>query len=218
MLAVVAATIVVMLIVIKFATHHERKVRARRAGVLQSLADNSGFEYEQTCDDAFRESVLTLPGVTKKSTTMNRVSGTLADRSFTAFETYYITRNPEAMVPVHHTVFTLDAPDYWRTLKVSPRCWWGRLMYRLGRRRGMVFESEEFTSTFRVEADDEAFAIAFLSPELQAFMLEKTDVVWHVEPGRLSLVYSGSLKTDRINASLARLERGWSLIDDALKM
>ncbi len=59
-------------------------------------------------------------------------------------------------------------------------------------------------SGFKVKASDEDFALMLLSPMMQQFLVEKTNVTWHLNQGRVCLVYNGSLKFDRLEASVRR--------------
>ena len=67
-----------------------------------------------------------------------------------------------------------------------------------------------------VGADDEAFAVTLLSPEMQSFLLEKPEVRWRIRNGEVCLIYSGDLKPARIGASIDRLRRFWSLVPPEL--
>ncbi len=60
------------------------------------------------------------------------------------------------------------------------------------------------------------FAALLLSPELQAFLLEKTNVSWSAGRGAIKLFYRGGLKRKRVDQSLERIRRFRDLIDAEL--
>jgi hypothetical protein len=58
-----------------------------------------------------------------------------------------------------------------------------------------------------VDAEDEDFAILLLSPEMQAFLLQKRSVDWSAGHCLVELFYRGRLRRSRIPQSLDRLRR-----------
>ena len=78
-------------------------------------------------------------------------------------------------------------------------------------------ENPAFNLRFKVKTDDDDFAIALLSPEMQEFMLTKTTVSWRIVENRICLIYSGRLKLNRMEPSLQRMRRFWELIAPELE-
>ncbi len=122
------------------------------------------------------------------------------------------------MIPmgtVIETFYVLPAPE-WPKVRIRARRGLARLFYRFGRRTGLVLDDERFNAAFRVDSEDDDFAILLLSPELQAFLLEKTNVDWSAGHGAIKLFYRGGLRRNRVDRSLERLRRFRDLIDDEL--
>ncbi len=122
----------------------------------------------------------------------------------------------QTTVQVSHTIYAVEAPA-WPATQIAARNWAGRLFRKLGRPTGLELDDPEFNRRFRLKTDDEDFAIALLSPEMQAFMLSKTSVKWRITPGRLCMIYNGTLKAGRMEASLQRLQRFWGLVPAELE-
>jgi hypothetical protein len=93
----------------------------------------------------------------------------------------------------------------------------GRLLRRLGVRRGLLLEDEAFNDRFRVTTDDEDFALTLLDPEMQRYMTEKTNVTWHLHPGRAALIYSGAMRPERLEMACERLRGFWERVPPELE-
>jgi len=143
----------------------------------------------------------------------------LGDVPVEIFERTTMMPNPAlGMIPtptVFETFYVLPAPD-WPKVRIRARRGLARLSYRFGRRTGLVLEHEQFDAAFRVDSEDDDFAILLLNPELQAFLLEKTNVDWSAGHGTIKLFYRGRLRRNRVDQSLERLRRFRDLIDDEL--
>jgi hypothetical protein len=120
------------------------------------------------------------------------------------------------MIRVANTIYAVESPG-WPVTRIRPRGLLGRLLVRLGGGLGLKLENQEFNATFYVKTDDEDFAIALLGPRMQAFMLTKSRVRWRLGHGRVCLVYSGTLKSDRIEASLERMGGFWAHVPRELE-
>lgn len=143
---------------------------------------------------------------------------TLGDDEVEIYERTGLVYNPAisaASQAVLETIYVLPAPD-WPKVRVRGRRGFGRLFFLLGRRPGIRLENTSFFARYRVECEDEEFAILVLNPELQRFILEKTTVDWSVGGGAIKLFYRGRLRPKRIDRSLARLGRFRDLIDPEL--
>ncbi len=123
-----------------------------------------------------------------------------------------------SMIPtptVFEIFYVLPAPN-WPKVRIRARRGLGRLFYRFGRRTGLMLDDERFNAAFRVDSEDDDFAFLLLSPELQAFLLEKTNVDWSAGRGAIKLFYRGRVRRNRVDRSLERLRRFRDLIDDEL--
>lgn len=122
------------------------------------------------------------------------------------------------MIPTATVVevfYVLPAPD-WPKVRIRARRGLGRLLYRFGRRPGLMLDDDRFNAAFRVESEDDDFAISLLRPELQSFLLEKRNVDWSAGRGAIKLWYRGRLRMDRVDRSLERLGRFRDLIGEEL--
>ena len=88
---------------------------------------------------------------------------------------------------------------------------------KLGRQPRLAVENPVFNLRFKLKTDDDDFAIALLSPEMQEFMLTKTTAWWRLVGGRVFLIYSGTLKSARMASSLQRMRRFWELVAPELE-
>ena len=135
------------------------------------------------------------------------------------FERTVMIPNPAiGMVPtpmVSETIYVLAAPD-WPKVRIRARRGPSRWFRWLRRNESLSFEDERLSAAYRVESEDDDFAIRLLTPDVQAFLLEKTSVDWSAGHGAIKLFYRGSLKKTRVDASLERLRRFVDLIDPAL--
>ena len=123
-----------------------------------------------------------------------------------------------SMIPiktVYETFYVLPAPN-WPKVRIRARRFFARLLYKLGHQPGLMLDDELFNAAFRVDSEDDDFAALLLSPELQAFLLEKTNVDWSAGRGAIKLFYRGGLRKKRVDKSLQRLRRFRELIDEEL--
>ncbi len=135
------------------------------------------------------------------------------------YERTMMIPNPAIMmIPmpvVVETFYVMPAPQ-WPKVRIRARRGFSRLLYRLGRRPGLVLDNARFNERFRVECEDEDFAILLLSPAMQQFLLSKTNVDWSAGGGAIKLFYRGALNKKRVARSLERLRRFRALIDEDL--
>ena len=126
--------------------------------------------------------------------------------------------DPTTMIPMRSVVevfYACEAPD-WPKVRVRARRTVARLLYGLGRRPGLSLDDTRFDAAFRVDAEDEDFALRLLSPEMRRLLLEKRTVDWSMGHGLVKLFYRGRLRRDRIARSLDRLRRFWALVPPEL--
>lgn len=111
--------------------------------------------------------------------------------------------------------YECDAPNWPKVRIRGRRRLWLWLLKRFSG-PGLELDDAAFNKAFRVDAEDDDFAIALLTPEMQHFLLEKRNVDWSVGRGALKLFYGGRLKRKRMPESLERLQRFWQHVPDAL--
>ncbi len=135
------------------------------------------------------------------------------------YERSALIPNPAiGMIPtrmVVETFYVMPAPD-WPKVRIRARRWRARLLYRLGRRPGVALEDARFNLAFRVDCEDEGFALLLLNPPLQEFLLKKASVDWSAGGGAIKLFYRGRLRRKKIDHSIARLRRFRDLLDQEL--
>lgn len=178
-------------------------------------AERLGFCYTPVADRALRDRFRDLSEIPRNAKIRHVLQGVLDGRGLAILEASYMVYAGHTMMQVSNTVYAADAPA-WPSTLLSPRGLFGRLAFRMGRASGLMLESQEFNARFVVKTDEDDFAIALLSPEMQAFMLTKTRVRWRIGGGRVCLIYEGGLKAGRIEASLHRMRTFWSLVPPEL--
>ncbi len=135
------------------------------------------------------------------------------------YERSAMVPNPAlSMIPmktVVETFYVLPAPN-WPKVRIPARRFFSRLFYKFGHRSGLMLDDDRFNAAFRVDSEDDDFATLLLNTELQAFLLEKTNVDWSAGHGEIKLFYRGKLRRKRVDKSLERLSSFRDLIDDEL--
>jgi hypothetical protein len=189
--------------------------RDRGAAALAEAAGRLGLTY-RAGDREIRDRFRDLPEVRRNAKIRHVLEGRLDGRGLVVLQSSYIVSTGQTIVQVVNSIFAVESPD-WPATQVTPRGTLSWLYARLGLSRGLQLENPEFNARFAVRTDDEEFAIALLGPDMQAFMLTKTRVRWRIGHGRVCLVYSGSLKPDRLEASLDRLRGFWSRVPRELE-
>ena len=179
-------------------------------------AQRLGFTFRGKGDKEFRARFSFLAVVPRGASIRHVYEGSLDGRPIEVFQSSYMVSTGQSMVQISHAIYAVEAPD-WPATQIAARNWFGRLVRKLSGPRGLELDDPEFNRRFRLKTDDEDFAIALLSPEMQAFMLSKTSVKWRITPGRLCMIYSGTLKANRMEASLQRLQRFWKLVPPELE-
>ncbi len=107
--------------------------------------------------------------------------------------------------------YKLPAPN-WPKVQIRARRGIAKLWYKFGSRTGIMLDDDAFNAAYKVTSKDEEFAIMLLSPQLQAFIMDKPTVDWSAGKGAIKLWYKGKLKKKRIDNALDRLGRFQSLI------
>lgn len=196
----------------------QRWERSRNAEGMAAALDVDATDLEPIPDatKTLRARYADLPGLSKmRGTVKAAYRADLGGRRLTVFHHNLTTMAGNTPVVIDHTVYACDAPD-WPTVKIARRGFFSRLAMKFGRASGLTLENDEFNRAFFVETDDEPFAVTLLSPEMQAFLLQRPDLRWRIRDRELVLIYRGSLKPQRVGASIARLRRFWSLVPPEL--
>ncbi len=90
------------------------------------------------------------------------MEGTIDGRELVVFESTYVIFTGQVVIPVQHTIYVAEAPD-WPPTRISPRNWLARLAMSLGWGSGLMLENPEFNTRFKVTAVNDDFAIVLLS-------------------------------------------------------
>jgi len=192
-----------------------RRGKGSRTSSRESDAQLLGLTYRGKGDKAFRARFGFLKAVPRGASIRHIYEGSLDGRPIEIFQSSYVVSTGQAMIQISHTIYAVEAP-VWPPTQIASRNWFGRLFRKFGRPAGLELDDPEFNRRFRLKTDDEDFAIALLSPDMQAFMLSKTSVKWRITPGLLCMIYNGTLNADRMEASLQRLRRFWELVPTEL--
>jgi hypothetical protein len=193
---------------------------ARRRGALArgGAAEAAVGEIEPIPDatKALRSRYADLPGLSRmRGTVKSAYRADLDGRELTIFHHNLTTMAGSTPVVIDHTVYACEAPD-WPTVKIAPRRFFSRVALKFGKAGGLMLENDAFNRAFWVGTDDEPFAVTLLSPEMQAFLLERPDLRWRIRNGEVVLIYRGPLRSKRLGASIDRLRRFWSLVPPEL--
>ena len=193
--------------------HNRNRPRLGRA---ETAAHEFGLSYLAKADKSFRSQFGELPELPRNATVKHLIRGEFDGRPITVFQSSYMMYTGQVFMQIAYTVYGVDAAD-WPVTHITRRNWFGRLALKLGRQSGFLLDNPQFNARFKVRTESEDFAIALLSPEMQAFMLTKTNVRWRIKDGRVCLCYSGTLKPARMTASLDRMRQFWSLVPEELE-
>jgi hypothetical protein len=213
-LAMTAGTMVLLVLI--GVARARRGAGSRGSARAAEAAEHLGLSYEPEADKQFRNRFRDLPEVPGNSRIKHVLQGELEGRALVIFESTYLIYTGQAAVPVANTVYAVESPG-WPSTHITPRGVLSRLFARANVTTGLKLENPEFNARFAIKTDNEDFVIALLGPEMQAFMLAKTRVRWRIGEGRVCLTYSGTLKPDRISASLDRLRSFWSWVPRELE-
>jgi len=185
---------------------------------------NLGLHYEKKAPKFLRDVYRDLPEVQRSSTLSHVMTGMLAGRPLTVFQTMYMIPAGAVTVPVSYVVYSTTAPE-WPLTVVTRRRFFDRWLDRLRRRADVVLDDPKFAKDMRVYAEDDDTSILILSLEMQRFLLEKPHITWRIgrspkaslpSGGRVDMLYSGTLKPDRIGASIERMARFWSFVPEVM--
>jgi hypothetical protein len=215
-LIAVLGGVVVGLIVLMSAVY--RLKRSRTADDLAEALEINATDLEPIPDatKTLRARYSDLPGLNRmRGTVKAAYRADLDGRPLIVFHHNFTTMAGNTPVVIDHTVYACEAPD-WPTVKIAPRRFFSRLAMKFGKASGLMLENDQFNRTFWVGTGDEPFAVTLLSPEMQAFLLQRPDLRWRIRDRELVLIYRGSLKPQRVGASIARLRRFWSLVPPEL--
>lgn len=215
LIVVIGAAAVVAIVIRRFASLRGSAGGSSRRLNAEHAAARLGLSYQKRGPAALVREFSRLGVVAGRATIKHLMTGQVGERGLVAFESVYTVYTGQAVIPIMNVVYASEAPG-WPRLRVGRRSVLGRVLRSLVRRPGLLMDLPEFNRFFSVTAHDEDFALLLLSPEMQSFMLERPDLRWVVGDHRVSLVYRGTLKPDRIERSVQRLERFWSLVPDEL--
>ena len=215
MLASIAGA-VVLLYVAAALYRSEMKRRRRRHEHLADVAARHNLTIRQKESDAFRDAWTVLPEISQQGRIKNVLFGQDEDVNLTIFEHNYTVQTGQAPITIYHTIFAAEAPD-WPETRISRRSMLDRVSGIFTSGPGIRTGDHHFDAARIVKSEQERFAQKLLHPHMRRFLLEKDDVVWHIIGGHVCLVYGGSMRTDRLDASIDRLKRFWQLVPEDLR-
>ena len=187
-----------------------------RLGRAETAANELGLSYLAKADKSFRSQFGELAELPRNATVKHVMRGEFDGRPITIFESSYMMYTGQAFIQIAYTVYGVETAD-WPTTHITRRNWFSRLALKLGRQSGFLLDNPQFNARFKVRTESEDFAVALLSPQMQTFMLTKTNLRWRIKDSRVCLCYSGTLKPARMAASLDRMRQFWSLVPEELE-
>ncbi|MDY7108308.1 MAG: hypothetical protein SYC29_06690 [Planctomycetota bacterium] len=208
----VGVVVVIIVIIVRAANRRHLQTIAGP----EEVAARLGLAYEDKAEKGFHRAFGPLPGIPRSGRVQHVFTGSLDDRPVTAFQHFYMITTGQATVPIYHTVCVVEAPN-WPPTRIGRRNLLSRLLYRVGRRGGLLLEDESFNATRTVKAADEDFALALLHPEMQRFITAHPDAVWQINPGHVALVAGGQMTFDRLDDRLQCLREFRRLVPEELK-
>jgi hypothetical protein len=217
---VVAALLAALLSMVGLLVMRSRRVRGAVEASRVKPADAAarlGLAYQSKGAKSLRQRFSFLPEVKRGGTTMHVLTGRLGERALIGFQDRFFLQTGQGTIPIEHTIYATEAPS-WPMVRIQAWGVFDRLMHRFGRVSSVEVESDAFNRAFRVIAEDEAFAVTLLSPEMQEFLLEKSrGARWRIERGHVCLVYTGKMAGSRVEASIDRMARFWSHVAPELE-
>lgn len=212
-LPLVSIGIAVATIIAVFVVVLAIRASKQRRGLWQEKADTLGdaidLDFDHEPPKHFHRDFTYLPEIVKPGKTNRLARGAIADHPAVFFEHSRVVSTGESTYTIYHCVYATDAPE-WPELSVTPRNIISKLLRKFGVRKGVLLDDPAFNQAFVVRCEDEPFAVTLLTPEMQSFMLEKTNTRWRCTHGKVFLIYKGGLKLDRMPVSVDRLARFWS--------
>jgi hypothetical protein len=208
-----AALVAVVIVLIIFRAANRRQ--PQRSEKPEDVAARLGLAYRENTEKGFHRAFGPLPGIPRAGSVQHVFTGSLDDRPLTAFQHFYMITTGQATVPIYHTVCIIEAPN-WPPTRIGRRNLLSRLLFRAGRRRGLILEDEAFNAARTVKAVDEDFALALLHPEMQAFIVAHPDVNWQINPRYIALIAGGQMAYDRLEGRLQCLREFRRLIPEEL--
>jgi hypothetical protein len=193
-----------------------RRGRSGGKSSAEQTALELGLTYQKKGERGFHQSFGPLPGVPRGGSVQHVFSGRLDVRLLNVFQHMYMIHTGQAAIPIQHTIYVTEAP-HWPGVTIAPRKGWTRLMDALLRRERLLLEDEAFNAAYTVKAEDEDFALTLLHEDMQRFMTGHRALTWQVNPGWVAMIYTGPLKFDRMEQSLARLREFWALVPEELE-
>jgi hypothetical protein len=182
----VGGVIVFVIVSVILANAHEKK---RRASTRSTLESRRFLITERGVRDAFA-----LLPIDKLASRPDKIvwsaAGEVGGHPVTLVEHLYHTGGGKNRQTHRHSVVSFTLPTRWPTLAVMHEHFFHKIGEMFGA-KDLKLDDERFNKKFRVQGDDEDFAVLLLSPEVQAVMM-----VWdraqslHVKDERLCLVFA----------------------------
>jgi len=125
-------------------------------------------------------------------------AGEVDERPTVLLHHVHVVHTGNATVPVPKSVAATPCPEEWPVLSLGPETLATRLAELFGSRDIRV-EDEGFNRRWRVKCDDEDFAIAMLTPEVQAFLMNAPATEqWAIGRGWIRVARRETVKPDLV--------------------
>lgn len=168
---VIAAMVAVTVLIVVMSVLHERRRRRRLATTLAQLG--AAFEPKPSPsakDEAFRH-VGTLRTLKTGGKGVQWCGEVAADGfKVRVLEHKYTTGSGKNQQTHWHTIASLPCPSDWPVLTLDEEHLFHKVADLLGK-KDLQLDDPAFNARWRVKTDDENFAIVFLTPAVQAFLM-----------------------------------------------
>jgi len=182
----------------------------------EEAAHSLGFGYERKAGAEFRKAWSVMPEVAKSGKIRHVIFGESNGIEVTGFETRHTIHTGQVPITVVRTVYSCSIASC-PSLSLSRRGFIRELFYKLGWFKGVTTGDSAFDLKWRVRCKDEEFVRELLTDAARAHIRTKISVSWRLDAGRLCLSYAGTMRGDRIGASIERLLAFHSLLPADLR-
>jgi hypothetical protein len=136
-------------------------------------------------------------------------SGRVGGRPVQIMEHSYTVHHGKNTQTIVNTCIAAVGGVSWPLLTLAGENLFDRIGEKLGMRADLKLEDDHFNKRWRIRCDDEGFALAMLTPEVQSVIGEGESREWWVFGGPSGLACLGrrqSLDAPKLEAALVRLE------------
>ncbi len=131
-----------------------------------------------------------------------------AESEFIVADFSYVIMAGQVIIPITIQLVLTDVPKSWPVTRISANKTRG-LDGKIRIKDRIKLDNEGFNQLYRVESENEDFAIALLDPEMQKWIStlpNRNKCVWHIEKGRLAYMQTGRLSAQSLPELINRCD------------